>query len=75
MKNQNIENVARILLSKKISFNYEDNCLRVTNQKVRYELFDIACYHSNTGKLIFQCVDYTKGISFDEFLKYFENKK
>ncbi len=71
MKKQTIETVAKILLSKKVSFNYENDYLKVTDQNVRYELFEIACYHSETKKLILQCIDYTKAISFDEFLKYF----
>lgn len=75
MKKQTIENVAKILLSNKVSFIYENDYVRVTDSAVSYELFQTACYHSDTKKLVLMCLDYTKTISIDEFLNYFSTYK
>ena len=71
MKKQTIETVAKILLSNRISFNYDNDFLKVTDQTIRYELFASAVYHSETKKLVLMCDDYSKEISFDTFLNYF----
>ena len=71
MKKQTIETVAKILLLNRISFNYENDFLKVTDQTTRYDLFASASYHTETKKLVLMCEDYTKSISFDTFLNYF----
>ena len=71
MKTQTIETIAKVLLQKKISFVYESDYLRVTDQVVKYELFETAQYHTKTKELVLQCTDYTKCISFNQFLEYF----
>ena len=69
-KKQTIEAVAKILLSNRIEFQYEQEHLKVYDQTVRYDLFQTATYHSTTGNLVLMDEEY-KEVTFDAFLTYF----
>lgn len=72
-----IENIAKILILNKISFtyDYDNECITVINTELKYNLFEIATYHTKTKKLVLMCYDYTKAISFEDFLNYFSTYK
>jgi hypothetical protein len=71
---KNIKQVASVLLFNNISFSvdFENKILTVRDEKVRNDLFEIACYHSETKKLVLMCSDFINVISVDTLNNYFK---
>jgi hypothetical protein len=71
---KNIKQVANVLLYNNISFSvdFESRILTVKDEKIRNDLFEIACYHAETKKLVLMCSDYINTISVDTLNMYFK---